>query len=63
MIDDKPRIHAAVKTALGNMVTTVMVRQGKYAFDTEHHYDPHPELTVESIEEVRKLTVDRLRGS
>lgn len=31
MIDDKPRIHAAMKLALGDRVVTVLVRQGHYA--------------------------------
>jgi hypothetical protein len=31
LVEDKPAILAAVKKALGNRVTTVLVRQGKYA--------------------------------
>jgi FMN phosphatase YigB (HAD superfamily) len=33
LVDDKPRILAAVKRAWGNRVTTVMPRQGQYAHD------------------------------
>jgi FMN phosphatase YigB (HAD superfamily) len=35
MVDDKPRIIDAVKRTWGHRVTTVFVRQGRYAFDPE----------------------------
>jgi len=35
LIDDKPRILAAVKTAWGRRVTTVLPRQGHYALDPD----------------------------
>ena len=31
MVDDKPRIHAAMRRELGRRVTTVLVKQGHYA--------------------------------
>jgi FMN phosphatase YigB (HAD superfamily) len=31
MVDDKPRIHAAMRRELGGRVTTVLVKQGHYA--------------------------------
>jgi FMN phosphatase YigB (HAD superfamily) len=34
LVDDKPRILAAVKRVWGNRVTTVLPRQGQYANDT-----------------------------
>ena len=33
MVDDKPRVLAAIKSVLGERVTTVFVRQGHYAFE------------------------------
>ena len=33
MVDDKPRILAAIKKIWGSRVTTVFVRQGHYALD------------------------------
>ena len=35
LVDDKPRILAAVKEAWGDRVTTVFPRQGRYARDTK----------------------------
>ena len=50
LVDDKPRILAAVKTAWGDRVTTVLPRQGQYAHDAQAlaAYPP-PDLTVERI--------------
>jgi hypothetical protein len=35
LVDDKPRILAAVKDAWGDRVTTIFPRQGQYARDAE----------------------------
>src|SRR5690242_8475905 len=50
LVDDKPRILAAVKHAWGTRVTTVFPRQGSYAHDPRElaKYRP-PDLTVERI--------------
>ena len=47
LVDDKPRILAAVKKAWGNRVTTIFPRQGQYARDAKA-YRP-ADLTVERI--------------
>ena len=47
LIDDKPRILAAVKAVWGDRVTTVFPRQGQYARDAKS-YRP-ADLTVERI--------------
>ena len=47
LVDDKPRILAAVKEAWGDRVTTVFPRQGQYARDAQS-YRP-ADLTVERI--------------
>ncbi len=50
LVDDKPRILAAVKKIWGNRVTTVFPRQGQYAHDTKVLAAcPPADLTVESI--------------
>jgi FMN phosphatase YigB (HAD superfamily) len=47
VVDDKPRILAALKDAWGERVTTVLPRQGRYARDAKA-YRP-ADLTVERI--------------
>jgi FMN phosphatase YigB (HAD superfamily) len=50
LVDDKPRIAAAVKTAWGDQVTTVLPRQGQYALDPAGlAMRPAPDLIVERI--------------
>lgn len=62
MIDDKPRIHAALKKTLGDLITTIQVRQGKYARDTTIAYEPVPDIVIDSIEDLCGLTVDQFNG-
>ena len=47
LVDDKPRILAAVKNAWGDRVTTIFPRQGQYARDANAY--PTADLTVERI--------------
>ena len=47
LVDDKPRILAAVKDAWGDRVTTIFPRQGQYARDAQS-YRP-ADVTVERI--------------
>lgn len=56
MVDDKARIHAAMRAALGQRVVTVMVCQGHYAQDPAHHEYPEPDVTVEGIGGLRSLS-------
>lgn len=50
LIDDKPRILAAVKKAWGDRVTTVFPRQGQYAHDAKTAASVSaPDITVERI--------------
>jgi FMN phosphatase YigB (HAD superfamily) len=48
LVEDKPDILAAVKRALGPRVTTVLVRQGKYA-NAPLGEEPAPDLVFDSI--------------
>jgi FMN phosphatase YigB (HAD superfamily) len=50
LIDDKPRILAAVKAVWGDRVTTVLPRQGQFALDKKVLQAlPSPDLTIERI--------------
>ncbi len=50
MIDDKPRLLAAMKRALGEKLTTVFVHQGHYAAESaDTVIDPPPDLEIERI--------------
>lgn len=60
VVDDKPRIHAAMKKALGEKITTVMVCQGKYAHDPAHHDFPDADITIEGIGGLLALNSDQL---
>jgi len=60
MVDDKPRIHTAMKAAMGARLTAVMVCQGKYAHDPAHHDFPDADITIEGIAGMLALSGDRL---
>ena len=56
LVDDKPRILAAVKQAWGDRVTTVMPRQGQYAHDSKILASVSaPDVTVEHIKDLLTL--------
>jgi len=56
LVDDKPRILAAVKEIWGNRVTTVLPRQGQYANDARVVASlPPADLTVERIGDLLAL--------
>ena len=53
MVDDKLRILAAMKDALGNRLTTVFPRQGHYALDAKNITTyPPADITVQRIGEL-----------
>src|SRR6201986_499226 len=53
LVDDKPRILAAVKDIWGNRVTTVLPRQGQYSNDAQVVASlPPADITVERIGEL-----------
>ncbi|AMM26413.1 HAD family hydrolase [Variovorax sp. PAMC 28711] len=57
MIDDKLRILAAMKAIWGARLTTVFVRQGHYALDTEAIAGFEPaDITIERIADLSTLT-------
>jgi hypothetical protein len=60
IVDDKPRIHAAMKAAMGEELTTVMVCQGRYANDPSHNDFPEADITIEGIGGLLELTAEQL---
>lgn len=59
MVDDKPNLLAAMKSALGSRLTTVFVRQGHYARAAQPKpVDPAPDVSIERIGDLisRKLS-------
>ena len=63
LIDDKPGILMRSKAALGERLTTVHVRQGKYATDPRYAVEYRPDIVVDSIAELRRCRAeDFLRG-
>ena len=61
MIDDKPRVLAAMKRELRGRLTTVFVHQGHYAAESMREtIDPAPDLSVGAIGDVCDLTLDDL---
>ena len=61
VVDDKPAIHAAIKAALGERVTTVLVEQGRYAREGEA-VTPPPDLRLPSIAAFAALSAEVLRS-
>lgn len=55
LVDDKPGILARAKTALGDRLTTVFVRQGIYAREGEGKFTPSPDRAVDAISDLLKL--------
>jgi FMN phosphatase YigB (HAD superfamily) len=61
LVDDKPRILAAVKRVWGGRVTTVLPRQGSYAHDLEALATfPPADVAIESIGDLLDHDLPRL---
>jgi len=61
LVDDKPRILAAVKRLWGDRVTTVLARQGSYAQDPQAvGAFPPADVAIESIGDLLSFDVPRL---
>jgi FMN phosphatase YigB (HAD superfamily) len=64
MIDDKPRVLAAMKSGLGDRLTTVLPLQGHYAMDdVELASHPAPDVTIECIGDLADQDIRPLLGS
>jgi FMN phosphatase YigB (HAD superfamily) len=64
MVDDKLRILAAMKTVWGARLTTVFVRQGRYAHDV-NVLDTYPaaDVSIDSIGELARGRLETLMGA
>jgi FMN phosphatase YigB (HAD superfamily) len=60
VVDDKPRLLAAIKAAWGRQVTTVFVRQGHYARQGEDASMPPPDVAIAAIAELARLDIAAL---
>lgn len=60
IVDDKARIHGAMKAVMGERITTVMVCQGKYAHDPAHHEFPEADITIDGIAGMMSLAPEQL---
>lgn len=64
MIDDKPRVLAAMKSALGDRLTTVFPRQGHYASDAvEIARHPAPDVGIACIGDLADQDIRPLLGA
>jgi hypothetical protein len=64
MIDDKPRIHAALRDGLGQQVTTILVLQGSYALSPQALAFPRADIEVESTAALALLSAEDIsRGA
>ena len=58
MVDDKPNLLAAMKTALGDKLTTIFVRQGHYAHGAQSNAQrPPPDRVIERIGDLMTLNL------
>jgi FMN phosphatase YigB (HAD superfamily) len=56
MVDDKPKLLAAMKLVLGKKLTTIFVRQGHYAHDADADtQQPPPDRVIERIGDLMNL--------
>jgi haloacid dehalogenase-like hydrolase len=62
LIDDKPRILAAVKKIWGDRVTTILPRQGQFACGPDAASYPAADLTVERIGDLVDYDLPALLG-
>jgi FMN phosphatase YigB (HAD superfamily) len=61
MVDDKPRLLAAMKAKLGTRLATVFVRQGHYATEAVGQVlDPPPDHCIDAIAELLRFSRDEL---
>jgi FMN phosphatase YigB (HAD superfamily) len=61
LVDDKPRILAAVKRFWGDRVTTIFARQGSYARDAQIVGDMPADVTIERIGDLLSFDLARLQ--
>ena len=63
LVDDKPGILMRSKAILGDRLTTVHVRQGKYAHDAKFAVDYKPDIVVDKISDLLAYDAKRFRAA
>ena len=62
MVDDKPHLLGAMKTAMGDRLTTIFVQQGHYAREAGGDaIGPAPDITIARIADLLQLTPGQWR--
>jgi len=62
MVDDKPHLLAAMKTAMGDRLSTIFVQQGHYARGAiDDAISPAPDITIARIADLLKLAPGQWR--
>jgi hypothetical protein len=61
-VDDKEKLLAEIKEELGDLATTVWVKQGHYATDPGQYRKPDPELTIQHIGDVCNISKEQFEG-
>jgi hypothetical protein len=56
LVDDKPRVHVAMKRQMGGKLTTVMVMQGKYAHEIQERDRRTMDVTIDAIGQMLAMT-------
>lgn len=60
LVDDKPRILAAVRDRLGDRLVTIHVCQGRYSHAPEHDTFPPADLSVDTIADILGVDLESL---
>jgi hypothetical protein len=63
LVDDKPRIHVAMKRQMGAKLTAVMVMQGKYAHQIHQRDRRAIDITIGGISELLTMTARDLMAA
>ncbi len=63
LVDDKPRIHVAMKQEMSAELTTVMVMQGKYARELSDEDRPFLDVIIAGIGELMHMTARDLTAA
>jgi FMN phosphatase YigB (HAD superfamily) len=59
MIEDKPSLLTAMKDYFEERITTVLVKQGKYAHDPKELAQARPDLIIPGIRDLKKFSPDQ----
>lgn len=59
MVEDKPTLLTLMKEYFEERITTVLVKQGKYAHDPKQLAQSRPDLTIPQIANLRKFTPEQ----